>query len=152
LIWTAYWAVTKRKRLVTASRTGFVNHRFPDSFGFENEFNGFTDRSPAGKRFRNVMRGPFYFGDGIANSNSEASPPHQGNVGKIVADKGNGRIGDTRVSQDFFIGWHLHWLFHVDKFHLHFMGAAQECSAFSTRDTSRAKASRLRQGEPLAVV
>src|SRR5215470_2152344 len=106
----------------------------------------------ASESVRNVMRGPFYLGDGIANSNSETSAAHKGNVRKIVADKSYGGIGNTRVSQDFFIGWHLHWLFHVDKFHLHFMGAAQECSAFSTRDTSRAKAGRLRQGEPLAVV
>jgi hypothetical protein len=54
--------------LEIASRTGFIDHWFPDAFGFENEFNGFADRAVAGEGFRNVVGGLFYLGDGIATA------------------------------------------------------------------------------------
>ena len=64
------------KDLETASRTGFVDHRFPNALGFENEFNGFADRAVASESFRGVVRRGFYLGDSIAHSNSEASAEH----------------------------------------------------------------------------
>jgi len=66
----------KTKRPGTASRASFVDHRFPDAFGFENKFNGFADRSVASEGFRNIMRGLFYLGDGIAHSNGQSSATH----------------------------------------------------------------------------
>jgi hypothetical protein len=62
-----------RQWLSQGSLAGFVDHCFPDTFGFENEINGFADRSLASESLRNVMRGLFYLGDGIAHSNGEAS-------------------------------------------------------------------------------
>ncbi len=59
-----------------ASRTGFIDHRFPDAFGFENEFNGFADGAVACMSFRRVVRGVFDLRDGVAHSNGEASAVH----------------------------------------------------------------------------
>jgi hypothetical protein len=64
----------------------FVDHFFPDAFGFENEFNGFADRAPPGERLRSVVRGFFYLGDGICNGDGEAGATHQGNIWKVIAD------------------------------------------------------------------
>src|SRR6266849_1480348 len=75
-----------------ASRTRFVDHRSPDAFGFENEFNGFADRAAAGEGFRGVVRGFLYLGDGIAHGNGEAGTTHQGNIRKIITDIGDGRV------------------------------------------------------------
>src|SRR5208337_2742811 len=47
-----------------------------------------------------------------------------GNIRKVITDKRDSRIGHARLLKDFFIGQHLLRLFHVDKFHLHFVGAA----------------------------
>ena len=83
------------------SRAGFIDHCFPDAFGFENEFNGFADRAVAGESFRNVVGGLFYLGDGIAHGNGEASAAHQGNIRKIIADISDSRIGDARFLEGF---------------------------------------------------
>src|ERR1019366_8333270 len=66
-----------------ASRTGFVDHRFPDSVGFENEFHSFADGAVACMSFRRVVRGVFDLRDGVAHSNGEASAVHSGNIRKI---------------------------------------------------------------------
>ena len=58
------------------SRTRFVDHRFPDALGFENQFNGFADRAVAGEGSRDVMRSLFHLGDRIAHGNGEAATVH----------------------------------------------------------------------------
>jgi len=44
----------------SASRTRFIDHRFPDTFGFENEFHGFADRAVTAAGARSVVRGLFH--------------------------------------------------------------------------------------------
>ena len=54
----------------------FVDHRFPDAFGFEHQFNGFADRAVPCESFRCIVRGVFYLGDGIAHRDGQAGAPH----------------------------------------------------------------------------
>jgi hypothetical protein len=54
----------------TKSRARFVDHLFPDTFGFENQFNGFPDRTVAGQRFRSIVRSVFYLRDGVTYGNT----------------------------------------------------------------------------------
>jgi hypothetical protein len=53
----------------TALRTRFIDHRFPDTFGLENEFNGFTDRAVTTAGARRVVRGLFYLRGSITHGN-----------------------------------------------------------------------------------
>jgi hypothetical protein len=53
--------------------------------------------------------------------------------------------------KDFFIGQHLLRLFHVDKLHLHFVGAAEERSTFATGNTAGTQAGGLRESKSLAI-
>src|SRR5712691_266900 len=76
--------LTVRRRLDPAdqlgnwSRTGFVDHRFPNAFGFENEFNRLADRAMTGERFRCVVRRLFNLRNRIAHRNGKASAAHNG--------------------------------------------------------------------------
>src|SRR5208337_3467403 len=51
----------------SASRTRFIDHRFPDTFGFENEFNGFADRTVAATGARSVVCGLFHLRHSITH-------------------------------------------------------------------------------------
>jgi len=135
-----------------ASGSRFADHRFPNTFGFENEFNRFADRTVAGESLRSVMGGLFYLGDGVAHCDREASAAHQGNIGKIIADIGDCRIGQARFAKDFFIGRHLERLFHINKLHLHFVRPAEQRGTLAAGNAASSQARGLRQGEALAIV
>ena len=47
---------------------------------------------------------------------------------------------------------HFRWLLHVDKFHLHLTGPPEEGRAFATGNAACTQASRVREGEALAIV
>jgi len=98
------------------------------------------------------VRGFFYLGDGVAHGHREATAAEQGNIGQIVSDIGYGGIGNARFFEDVFVGRHFQRLLHVDKFHAHFTGAAQQRGAFAAGDAPGPQAGGLRQGESLTVV
>ena len=106
----------------------------------------------SGEGFCGVVRDFFYFGDGIAYGDGEANATQQRDIGKVVADECDGGIGYASFLNDFLVGRHFYRLFHVNKFHFHFMGTAQERGAFTTGDAAGAQASRVREGEALAIV
>ena len=87
-----------------------------------------------------------------ADGYGEASAAQQWNVRKIIADIGDRRIWNASFLEDLFVGRHFHWLFHIDKFHLHFMGAAKERSALATRDASGPQTGGMGKRQSLAVV
>ena len=98
------------------------------------------------------MRGFSYFRDSIAHGNGETDAAHHGDIRKIIADKGNSRIGDASFLNDFFISRHLYGLLHVDKFHPHFVGSAEERGTFKAGNTSGTQACGLRQSEALVIM
>src|SRR5271157_4786245 len=102
--------------------------------------------------FRSVVRGLFYFWDGIAHADREAGSVQQGNVWQIVADISNCRIRDASLPNDFLIGRRFQWLLHVDKFHLHFLRAAQQSRTFATSDATGTHAGGVGERQALAVM
>lgn|GEM_PF-4390008 len=60
----------------TSSSKRFVDHHFPDAFGFENQFNGLADRAVSREGFRCIVSGVFYLGNGIAHRDGQARAPH----------------------------------------------------------------------------
>src|ERR1700689_2800124 len=76
----------------TASRARFVDHRIPDTFGFQNEFNGLADCTVPGQCFRRVVRCLFDLWNCIAHRHGEANAAHYGKIRKIIA-----YIGDNRI-------------------------------------------------------
>lgn len=141
-----------RRHHKAASRASFVDHRLPDTFGFENEFNRLADRTAAGESFGCVVCCLFNFRNCVAHRDREASAVQQRKVWKVVSDVGNGRVGYSSLSDNLFISRHLQRLFHVNKFHVHFTRSSQQGRTLTARDAARAKTSRVRERETLAVV
>ena len=106
----------------------------------------------AGERFRCVVRRVFDLRNRVAHGDGEASAAHHGNIRKIVADIRDSRVGYSCFLDNFFIGRHFQWLFHVNKFHIHFMRAPKQGRALPAGDAAGAKASGVRECEPLAVM
>jgi len=48
----------------------------PDTFGFENEFNGFADRAVAAEGARSVVRGLFHLRGSITHGHGKANTAH----------------------------------------------------------------------------
>ena len=142
----------KQRLYGSASGAGFVDHRFPDAFGLENEFYGFADCAVSGDGFRGVVCRTFNFGDRIAHGHGEAGAEHERNIRKVITDVCDSGVGDSGFSQDVFVGRHLHRLFHINELHLHFVSAAQECRTLAARDAAGAQAGGMRQGKALSVV
>src|SRR5579862_8832996 len=90
-----------------SSCTGFIDQCFPDAFRFENQFNGFTNRAVAGERLRRIVGNFPYLRDSVSHCNREAGPAHERDIGKIIANVGNGGLGDPCLLEDLFKSRHL---------------------------------------------
>jgi len=79
----------------------------------------------AGQSFCRAVRSFHYFRHGVANSKGESSAVHYRNMWKIITDTSDSRICNARPSKDLFLTPSFS-LFHMDKFHIHLVGAAKE--------------------------
>src|SRR5580704_3817345 len=58
------------------SRSGFVDHFFPDAFGFQDEFHSLANGATSGDRSRGEMGRLLNFMHRIADSDCESDAPH----------------------------------------------------------------------------
>jgi len=84
------------------------------------------------------VRSFLYFRYGVANSEGESSAAHYRNIWKIIIDTSDSRICNARPSKDLFVRRHFHRLFHIDKFHIHSVGPAEESRTLAARDATGA--------------
>jgi hypothetical protein len=59
----------------------------------------------------------------IAHCNREPSAAHDGKIRKVIANIRDSRVEPSRFLDNFFIGRHFQRLFHINKFHIHFVCA-----------------------------
>jgi len=131
---------------------GFVDHLFPDAFGFEDEFNEFARGAFAAGPASCVVRDLFYFRRGVSDGDGKASELHDGNVGKIVAEKSDCRGWNACFGQNFFERGDFVWLLFVNKFHAHFFHAAAKSGGFSPSNHSKPQARGLAECHTLAIM
>jgi hypothetical protein len=96
------------------------------------------DCAVASQSFCRVVRSFLYFRYGVANSEGESSAAHYRNIWKIIIDTSDSRICNALPSKDLFIRRHFHRLFHIDKFHIHSVGPAEESRTLAARDATGA--------------
>src|SRR5437870_2874879 len=138
--------------IATPLRAGLVDHLFPNSLGFENEFVEFARGAFAAWGFRSVMSHAFYFRGGVAHSHRKPNPPHDHEVRQIIAEKGHLGFLRTGLAQDIFVGRDFMTLLFVNKLDVQLFAPAPERRAAASGDDAGAQARSHGKRESLAVV
>jgi hypothetical protein len=95
---------------------------------------------------------PFHFEHGVADSDRKAYAAHHRQIRQIVADESDSRFRDSCFYEYFFQRGNFRGLLLIDEFHLHFVGAAEEGGAFTTRNATGAQSCGMRESQTLAVM
>src|SRR2546427_10833605 len=116
------------------SGAGFVNHFFPDAFGFEDEFDEFAGGAFAAIGFGGVVGGAGDFGGGVVHGDGQSNALHDGQVRQVVTKESDLRFLGAGLAQDVFVGRDFVALLFVDKLDVQFFAAATESWAGATGD------------------
>jgi len=134
------------------SGAGFVDHLFPDAFGFEDELYELAGGAFAADRLGDVMGGAFYFVGGVADGHGEADPLHNHQVRQVVSEKGNLGLVDAGSSQNVFVGGDFVALFLVHIRNVEFLATAAKRGAAAAGNHAGVETGGDGQGQALAVM
>ena len=135
-----------------ASGAGFVDHFFPDAFGFEDEFDELASGAFAAIGFGGVVGGAADFRRGVVDGDGEADALHDHQVGEIIAEEGDFGFLRAGFAEDVFVGGDLVTLLFVDEFDVQLFAASAQSGAAASGNDAGAQAGGDGQCETLAVV
>ncbi len=86
------------------SSPGLVDHFIPDAFGFEDQLDEFAGCAFPAIGFGSVVGGAAHFRGGVVNGEGESNALHDGQVGEVIAEKGDLRFLGAGLAQHIFVG------------------------------------------------
>src|SRR6516162_4068271 len=114
-----------------------VNHLLPNPLRLDDQFNRLSYRPATGKSFRCEMRCFLYLRHSIPDRNRQPDASHHLQIRQVISYIRDRGFRHTRLPEDIFVRRNLGRLLHIDKFHLHFIGAPQQRGTLASGDTTR---------------